>query len=360
MFALLLVLLLPAAARAETLDGTIDSLDLSAWQSVLEESGAELDAMETVRAIASGEMTLEPETLLQLLRQLFLGGADGFSRQLTAFLGPALLWAVAQSLPGQERIGGAAGYVCFLAGALVMLGALENCMELARTTVRRLGALTGQVFPVLSALMSAAGRPGTADALQPMAMFLGGGMSALVERILTALGGGAAVLAVAGNLTERMRLDGLFRLFVSAGGWLLGAVMTVFLGMTSLGGILGAAKDGATIRAAKYAVDNLLPVVGGDVADAMDAMAASAGLVKSAAGVTGVIVMLSVCLRPVVSIALTMLALRLTAALTEPAADGPLKKCMDQLGQAMGLMLAAVAVSASLFIALTGACLRVG
>ena len=39
-FALLLVLLLPAAARAETLDGTIDSLDLSAWQSVLEESGA--------------------------------------------------------------------------------------------------------------------------------------------------------------------------------------------------------------------------------------------------------------------------------------------------------------------------------
>ena len=96
--------------------------------------------------------------------------------------------------------------------------------------------------------------------------------------------------------------------------------------------------------AAKYAADSLLPVVGGDIADAMDGIAASASLVRSTAGVTGVIAMLAVCLRPVISMAAMMLALRLSAALTEPAADGPLKKCMDQLGQAMGLMLAAVAV----------------
>ena len=38
-----------------------------------------------------------------------------------------------------------------------------------------------------------------------------------------------------------------------------------------IGGLLEGAKDGAAIRAAEYAVDNLLPVIGGDVADTVGA-----------------------------------------------------------------------------------------
>ena len=96
---------------------------------------------------------------------------------------------------------------------------------------------------------------------------------------------------------------------------------------------------------------------GGDIADAMDGMAASASLVRGAAGVTGVIVMLSVCLRPVIRLTLGLLVCRLAAALSEPVADGPLKSCAERLGKATGLLLAAVAVSAALFVTLTGVCI---
>ena len=90
-------------------------------------------------------------------------------------------------------------------------------MELARVTIGRMGRLTEEVFPVLTALMSATGRTGTAGLLRPLAALGGGMLTAVVERIAVVLCGGAAVLAVAGNLSERIRLKSLFNLCCSAG-----------------------------------------------------------------------------------------------------------------------------------------------
>lgn len=344
----------------EEAERLVESLDLSSWQAAADEAGAQIDVMDTLASLVKGESEFTPESLMNMLYEIVLGEARNLRGQLMLFMGPALLWGINRQLTGGEGMGSAAGYVCFLSGAGVMLNAFASQMELARVTIRRLGSLTEQVFPVLTALMSSTGRAGTAGLLGPLAAFGGGALTALTERIAVSLCGGAAVLAVAGSLSGRVRLGSLFSLFCAAGKWLLGAVMTVFLGMIALCGVIGPAQDSVTLRAARYAADSLLPVVGGDIADAMDGMAASAALVRSAAGVTGVIVMLSVCLRPVIRLILGLLTLGLAAALTEPVADGPLKTCAEQLGKATQLLLAAVSVSAALFVTLTGVCIGSG
>ena len=190
--------------------------------------------------------------------------------------------------------------------------------------------------------------------------FSAGAMTAALERIMTVLGGGAAALAAAGNLNPRMSLKGLHRLFCSVGNWLLGGVMAAFLGLSTVGNLLGSARDGLTIRAAKYAVDNLMPVVGGDMADAMDAVARSARLVREAAGVTSLALLGSVCLRPILRLAMELVCYRLAAALTEPVADGPLRTCMEQTAQAAQLLMVAVAVSMAIFATLAGVVLSAG
>ena len=347
-------------AGADEVSQVIDGLDVSAWQAAADEAGAEVDVLQLLRALAGGEAVLAPEGLPELLKGIVLGEAGGAYEMLLAFMGPALLWAVSRRLTSGGRLSGAAGFACCLVGVGLMLDAFASQMELARTTVRQLGNLTEQVFPVLTSLMSAAGRPGAAGAVQTMVAFGGGALTAFLEHSAAVICAAAAVLAAAGSLTERISLDGLFRLCCTAGGWIFGGVMSAFLAMTTMTGVMGTARDGVTIRAARYAADNFLPVVGGDVADAMDAMAQSAGLVRSAAGVTGVIVMLAVCIRPVIRLALGMLMYRLAAALTEPVADGPLKKCAEQLAQAAQLLLAAVAAGGAMFITLAGVCLSAG
>jgi len=345
------LVLLGLPARAESVRDAVEAIDFSSWQQTVDEAGGGLDVGSLVLSLAEGGLELSPEKIAQLLRELVSSEARSLSGQLIALCAPALLWAVNRQL---SRMGAASGLVCYLAGAGVMISVFAGQLQLMTAAAQRVGQLAGQVFPVLSSLMSATGRAGTAGLMQPLIAFAGGTMAQAAGQIGRVLGGSAAVLAVAGNLTGRISLKGLHKLCCSAGNWLLGGVMTVFLGLASLCGAMGRAQDGLSVRAAKYAVDNLLPAVGGDVADAMDAMASSALLVKNAAGVTGAAALVAVCVRPVVQLALGMLTFRLAAAVAEPVADGPLKKCMEQLAQASQLLLAALAVCMSVFLSLIG------
>lgn len=355
---MLMVLLLTAGVgRAEELERAVGELDVSSWQEAVDEAEGRLDVAGLLRGVALGETELSPESVMERLRAMIWGEAGDLRALLTALVAPALLWALNRRLTADGRLGEAAELVCYLAGAGVMLSAFAAQTELARRTIRQLGELTGRVFPVLTALLTASGRPGAAGMTQAMVAFAGGAMTTALERTTEIVCPAAALLAVAGNLSGRMRLDGLFRICCSAGNWLVGGLMSAFLAMTTLSGVMAGARDGLTVRAARYAADNLLPVVGGEVADTMDAMAQSAGLVRSAAGVTGLMVMLVVCLRPLIRLALGMMTYRLAAALTEPAADGPLKRCAEQLAQAVRLMLAAVAASGAMFVTLAGVCL---
>lgn len=370
--ALLLGLLLICAAgvpadgraRADSIAGAteqvIGSTDFSAWRQAAQEAGLPGDAVEMIRALAAGDMPLNGENLAAAVRSLALGEARSMSQWLLLFIAPALLWALNRSVLSEGHMGEAAGFVCYLAGAGLMLGAFSGWMEEAREAVGRLNRMTGQLFPALLALLNSAGKPGTAGIVQTLTGFLSGGVTGFAERVMTVLGGGAAALAVAGNMTERVPLSGLQRLVCTAGGWILGGLMTLFLGAASLGGLTGAAQDGMTVRAARYAADHLLPFVGGDIADTVDAMAFGAVMVKNAAGVTGMVIVAAACLRPVLHLALGALVCRLAAALTEPVADGPLRRCMAQMGQAAQLLLASVAVCAALFMVLLGVVISAG
>lgn len=347
-----LFLLTGVAARAQGVEEAMKEVDFSAWQQAVDEADGRLDVAAVVESLASGKGEMNPEALFDELGRMISEEIRDVSGQLIALCAPALLWAVNRQLSG--RLGAASALVCYLAGSGAMLTLFAAQLQTMEAVLERIGGLTGQVFPVLSGLMSATGQAGTAGLMQPLFVAAGGALTGAASRIGRVLGGGAAVLAVIGNLTDRVSLKGLHRLCCSVGSWLLGGMMTVFLGLSSACGAMGRAQDGLSIRAARYAADHLLPVVGGDVADTMEAMASGALAVRGAAGVTGALVLTAVCLRPVVRLALNMLLFRLAAAITEPAADGPLKKCMEQLAQASQLLLVAAAVCMSVFFSLIG------
>lgn len=355
----LLVLLMPRARAEESLPAlTLSDLpDLSSWQSALDESDIPITPSDLLITLTQGDPQTALQPLLALAQRIWNEEFPRIGSLILQLTAPALLWAVARQLTAQNRLSGTAGLVCYLIGAGMMLSVFARELSAARQTVSRISALTDRVFPVLTALMSASGRTHTAGLIQTLVSLCGGTLTEFIGRIMSVLCASAAVLAAAGNLSERMPLKGLFKLCCSAGSWLLGGVMALFAGMTALGGVLGSARDGMALRTAKYAAGSLLPIVGGDVAGTMDSMVYSAALVRQAAGVTGVLVMLGICLRPVIRLMLTMLAYMLSSALLETIADGALRRCMEQIGQCIRLLLAASLVCAVLFIMLVGVCL---
>ena len=114
------------------------------------------------------------------------------------------------------------------------------------------------------------------------------------------------------------------------------------------------------MRTARYAVDNLLPVVGGEVANTMDALVSSVLLVKNAAGATGLIALLVLCARPLFALVAALFALRLASALLEPVAEEGLIALAERFSQVAAMLLVICASAAVILTLLLGGTLTVG
>lgn len=359
---MLLIALWPGRALGEeNTDKILDGLDVSGLQELQDETGGDLQVADLLGQLARGEMELSPQNLIDQVGRLFWNEFTGLWPLAAALTAPVLLWAVLRQFKGgQGGISQAAGYVCYLITALALLTIFAGQIQRTKEAVDRVGRLTQNLFPILMTLLSATGGAGLSGMLSPGAAAASAILTQLVQGAAMTIISMAAILAVIGNLSPSLRLDGLFKLAKSCANWLLGCLMVAFLGIMSVQGMLGSAYDSASVETVRYAVDNLMPIVGGEVADTLDVLISSALLVKNAAGVTGLILLLQISLEPVLHLVAVMLMLRIISALTEPVAEGPVLSCMNQFSEVMRCLLVAIVCAAVLFMVLVGASLGAG
>ena len=357
---LLALLLLALPARAESLDAAVNALPLDGLDEFARESGAETDARSLLNRLLTENMTGQAPSLVQALRETAQNALREAFPSLLTLMAPALLWALGRQLTGGGKLGAASELVCYLAEASLLAAMFAAQMDAARAAIGRIADLIARFHPVMSALLSATGAAGLAGLMRPAGALAAGLLTNVMTRAAFSLSGAAAVLAAAGGLSGRVTFDGLFKLCKGAANWIMGGATTLFLALMTAGGLLEGAKDGAAIRAAEYAVDNLLPVIGGDVADTVGALASGAALLRGALGVTGTALLIGACLAPAARLTAAILGCRLAAALAEPAADGPLVKCLRGFADAMQILLVAMAACASLFLVIASAGVAAG
>jgi len=361
----LLLLSIFAFARPASAAGVgevIEGFDFTSWQNIADESGTGLNVRALVGELSQPGELPDFTALISELAARLRSLAAAMLPDILLLVGPALLWAINRSVlsPGDGALSGAAGYVCYLVAAAALIRLFSAQLHGARQAVAQVGRLIERASPILTALTVAVGGVTTGASVQPMGVIAASLIATLVRNVAFALCGAAAILAVIGNLHDRVKLQGLYKLTKSTCNWLMGAAMVAFLGVMTVNGMLGSAKDGVSIRTAKFAVDELLPVVGGEVADAMDAMILSSLLVKNAAGVTGLIVLLALCFEPIARLTLTLIVCRLSAAVIEPIAEGPLGGLMEQFAGVCQMLLVALATAMALFMVLVGVVIGAG
>ena len=122
-------------------------------------------------------------------------------------------------------------------------------------------------------------------------------------------------------------------------------------------GRLGAGRDSVAARTARYAIESLVPVIGGNVSDSLDSLLSTAFSVKNALGATGLALLIAASFAPVVRIALTSLALKVVSAVSEPLGDDGLTAMAAQFAGAAEMLLVACLAALLLCAMLTGSCM---
>ena len=357
--ALLFCLVLPARAEGDV-DRLIDAMDLRSLEESVGADGTSFDLRELLRGLASGRFDLDPEAVWKSAKALLRTEGRRMFAFLPGLMLPALVSCVAEVLAGRGQAAGIARLICYLGGALVGGRLLLELAGEAEALIDGTAAVCGAAFPLLSAFLATMGAPESAALLTPFTAFLGGAGTQLLRTTGIGLGLAAAAMAVAGNFQPRLSLHKLFGLTCAVLGWGTGLLMTLFAGALSVTGALGTGYDSAAVRAAHYAVDNLLPVIGSDVADALGALGASVGLVKNAVGVVGMLAVLIRCARPLVRLTAALVTLHLAAAVMEPLGEDRLAALTEDLARVAQALLIMAVSSVVLALLLFGATLAAG
>lgn len=311
-----------------------------------------------VRAV-SLETPQAPESATPYMPQEgtgFLDGLMGIGQNVLETLAPSLK-AAAVSCLGilaavilcglfKTSISGeglnASGLLGVAAISMILFSSTATFIRLGLETVSEISGYGQLLLPVMSAALVASG-----GATKASALYLG---TAFADSLLTRLiSGGVAPLiylfvavsiaaAVVGNqLLVKMR--DLLKSWIT---WGLKLVLYCFTGYMTITGVISGTADATALKAAKLTISGMVPVVGGILSDASEAILVGAGAVRSTIGVGGLLVVLAITAAPFMRVGIQYLLLKMTAAWCGVVGDPRHTALVEDFAQAMGLVLAMV------------------
>lgn len=122
--------------------------------------------------------------------------------------------------------------------------------------------------------------------------------------------------------------------------WVLKIILYVFTGYIGITGIISGTTDAAAIKAAKLAISGVVPVVGGIISDASETILVSAGLMKNAVGIYGLLAIASVWISPFLTVGIQYLLLKFTAAVSTVIGGKDNAELVRDFVSSMGFLLA--------------------
>lgn len=249
----------------------------------------------------TGIYDIDPENLLSLtpgkffpaIWRLFLKQLRQPLVVLGGVLGVVLLCALLGGMreaSGQgalEPVFNTVSVLCILASVSVPI--LDCIMETSKA-IQQASLFMLSFIPIFSAAILASGQPVTGATYN---LFLFGTcqvVSQVVSLTLIPLMGVYLAFCIAGQIAPDLNIGSAASAIKSAVSWVLGFILTIFVGLLSIQTMVAQSADSVTTRTAKFLIGSFVPVVGGALSDAYSAAQGCLRLMKTSLGAYGIIV----------------------------------------------------------------------
>ena len=229
-------------------------------------------------------------------------------------------------------------------GAVVISAILveksHSMISLATEMIREISDYAKLLFPVMTTAMAAQGGVTTSAALYTGTAFLNAVLSGFISQCLIPFVYLFLAFAVGNCAVGEDILKKIKDMLKSLSGWVLKIILTVFTTYMSITGVVSGTTDAAALKAAKITISSVVPIVGGIMSDASEAVLVSAALMKNAAGVYGILAILALFLEPFLRIGTQYLLLKATGTVCSILGTKSIAGLIEDFSSAMGLLLA--------------------
>lgn len=245
-------------------------------------------------------------------------------------------------------------YVQYILIVTLVMSNFASIISLTKQAINNLVSFSYTLLPILTTLMLTTGSITSAGIMQPILLFLINFIGNIITTVILPITLIATTLGIVSKISDKIQIDKLSKFLKSSVVWVLGVILTIFVGLLSVEGSLSSSVDGVTAKTAKAAVSNFIPVVGKILGDAVDTVIGCGNILKNAVGIVGVIVIIGICIMPIIKVTILMITYYLTSALCQPIADEKIVSLLSQIGDTFKILLAIlISVAMMLLIGVT-------
>ena len=272
-------------------------------------------------------------------------------RSCVLLLSVTLLCGLAESMTAGETGLKVTTLAAALSITAIAVGDVNSLLTMGEEAIFNMETIGDVLLPAVSMATAASGAPAAAAVKHGVTILFSDFLIRLIDGLLIPLCYAfiAANVAWAALGNEGLkRLGGMLKWIIST---VLSVVLLVFIAYLNFSGVISGSTDAATVKAAKFTISNMVPVVGSVISDTAETLLAGASVLRNAAGIFGMLAVSGVCVVPFLNLGAHYLMYRFTAALAATVSgDGRLTGLIEALGSAFGLILAMTGSCATLLI----------
>ena len=244
-----------------------------------------------------------------------------------------------------------AGELCStLCLVLCITPLIQSASRVSEEFLGILATCSGGISPVICALFVSSGNITTASVTNTSLMLVytlfQNGIRVFLWPIVQLL----YVLGIVGNLGGSLRLDGISRFIRQLFTWLLSLAMLFLSALIGVQSTMAVSADSFSMKTAKFALGNFIPLVGNALSDAVGTVAGSLTLIKNTCGVLGIVTVALLLLPVLLHLLLHRMVIGAAQGMAELLGCEREGRLLGDVYATLGYILAVVALSSVLFV----------
>ena len=207
--------------------------------------------------------------------------------------------------------------ICFIAIASILTITFKDVIVMFKNTSDVLSKIMQIVSPFLIAILIGTGAITTTGMIQPLLLFISSLIGFIVTYVVVPFISISIALNIISTISDNLKFSDMSKLFNKCSLWLVGIVLTLFLGILGLETSLSSTVDSLTVNVTQAAVSNFIPVVGKFFSDSFETVIGATKIIGKTGGIVGIITIILISSIPLLKITAIMVVYMLIASVSQ-------------------------------------------
>lgn len=200
-----------------------------------------------------------------------------------------------------------------LAISIFIVVNITNCILVSASTIKLCADFSFAFFPVFCVIIATNGGAATSISANTMLLTLAQGMNYFTDMFFIPITNCFLALGICSSLREELNISSIVDSLKAIITKLISIVSAIFVSILSIKTSISARADVLGIRSIRFAINSVVPVIGGTISEGLLSIQSYSSLIKSSVGIVGIISIFTIFMPSIIEVNIWRIVFSLSA-----------------------------------------------